>query len=78
MNPALDKQRRIKALLALQRYIQAEEQFSSASQEFQTACDAVRETLPRPCRIVTQILEEHYLVTADERGNFELEEIEAV
>ena len=74
----MDIEQRITISLALQRYLRAVERFEAASNEFNESCQTIRQTLPRESRFVANIMHEHYLVTSDNEGNFEVEQVDTV
>ncbi len=76
--PTMNIEQRVTISLALQRYLRAVERFEAASTDFNESCQAVREALPRECRFVANVMHQHYLVTSDREGNFEVEGIETV
>jgi hypothetical protein len=78
MNAPLSIQDRITLSLSLQRYLRAVERFEAASKEFNEACSTIRECLPKPSRFVAAISYQHYLVTSDQEGNFEVEQVESL
>ncbi|AMV35288.1 hypothetical protein VN12_24395 [Pirellula sp. SH-Sr6A] len=75
---SMDIQQRITFSLALQQYLRAVEGFEAASHEFNESCQAIREAIPRDSRFVANIQHQHYLVTSDNEGNFEVEPIDTV
>lgn len=76
--PAMNIEQRVTVSLALQRYLRAVERFEAASNEFNESCQTIRETLPRESRFVANISLQHYLVTSDREGNFEVESVDTV
>jgi hypothetical protein len=78
MSAPLSIQDRITLSLSLQRYLRAVERFEAASKEFTEACSTIRECLPKPSRFVAAISYQHYLVTSDQEGNFEVEQVESL
>jgi len=76
--PAMNIEQRVTISLALQRYLRAVERFEAASNEFNESCQTIRQTLPRECRFVAKISHQHYLVTSDREGNFEVEQVDTV
>lgn len=76
--PAVDIETRVTVSLALQRYLRAVERFEAASNEFDESCQTVRQALPRESRFVANIMHQHYLVTSDREGNFEVEQIDTL
>lgn len=75
---AIDIDTRVNISLVLQRYLRAMEQFEKASTEFNETCQVVRQTLPTECRLIANINHQHYLVTSDKAGDFQVEQIDAV
>ena len=69
---------RVELTLAISRYTRAAERFESASLEFNEACSALRSKLEKPDRFVTQIGGLHYLVTCDDKSNFDIEVVAAI
>jgi len=78
MSGPLNVQARINLSLSLQRYLRAVERFEAASKEFTEACSNIRDSLPKPSRFVAVISYQHYLVTSDQEGNFEVEQVESL
>jgi hypothetical protein len=74
----MDIEQRVTVSLALQRYVRAVERFEAASNEFDEACRSIRQSLPRPTRFVANVSHQHYLVTSDREGNFEVEQVDSV
>ena len=75
---SLDIERRVEISLAVQRYLRAAERFEAASNEFNESCQAIRQALPRESRFVANISHQHFLVTSDQEGNFEVESVDTV
>lgn len=73
-----DFDRQIDTNLALDRYLNATEEFARVSREFEEACEQVRLCLAKPMRFLTQLNYRHYLVTSDGQGNFEVEQLESL
>lgn len=78
MSAPLEIEDRVKVSVSLQRYLRAIERFEAASAEFSEACQRLRQSLPKESRVVASISYKHYLVTSDQAGNFEVEEVETV
>ncbi len=78
MPAPMDIDQRVNVSLALQRYLGAVERFESASREFNNACQAIRDVLPKASRFVANISHKHFLVTSDREGNFEVEQVDSV
>lgn len=78
MNSPMDIEQRVTISLALQRYLRSVERFESASNEFNEACQAIRQTLPQQSRLIANVLHKHYLVTSDDESNFEVEHVDTV
>ena len=76
--PAMSIEQRGHCLARLQRYLRAVERFEAASNEFNESCQTIRQALPRESRFVANIMHQHYLVTSDNEGNFEVESIDTV
>jgi hypothetical protein len=76
--PAMNIEQRVTVSLALQRYLRAVERFEAASSEFNESCQTIRQALPRESRFVANIMHQHYLVTSDNEGNFEVESVDTV
>ena len=74
----MDIEKRVTVSLALQRYLRATERFEAASSEFSEACQVIRQELPPESHLVANIMHQHYLVTSDNQGNFEVEPVEAI
>ena len=60
------------------RDLRAIERFEAASNEFNESCQTIRQALPRESRFVANIMHQHYLVTSDSEGNFEVESVDTV
>lgn len=71
----LDIERRVAISLAVGRYVRSEETFNDASRDFTAACRSLRKQLGRDQRFVVQVDFQHYLVTSDRDGNFNVEKI---
>jgi hypothetical protein len=76
--PTMNIDQRVTVSLALQRYLRAVERFEAASNEFNESCQTIRQALPRESRFVANISHQHYLVTSDNEGNFEVESVDTV
>ncbi|XZE35710.1 hypothetical protein SH501x_001250 [Pirellulaceae bacterium SH501] len=76
--PAMNIEQRVTISLALQKYLRAVEGFEAASNEFNESCQAIREAIPPDSRFVANISHQHYLVTSDNEGNFEVESVDTV
>ena len=75
MTNSLSIEKRIDLSVALREYLQAVEQFDKAFQTFNDACANMRKQLSEPQRFIAQVRFEHYLVTSDAEGNFDVEPI---
>ncbi len=73
-----DTETRVAISLAVGRYLRALDRFEIASKEFNDACSDLRLKLAEPRRFITKVNFEHYLVTSDQEGNFEVEEIDLI
>jgi hypothetical protein len=78
MSDPLSIQDRVAISLSLQRYLRAVERFEAASNEFNEACRSIRKSIPRESRFVANISHRHYLVTSDNEGNFDVEQLDTV
>jgi hypothetical protein len=76
--PPIDAEQCVTISLALQRYLRAVERFEAASKDFNESCQAIRQALPRESRFVANIMHQHYLVTSDTEGNFEVESVDTI
>ncbi len=74
-NPSLDIERRIAISLAVGRYLRTSQRFNEASKEFTEACKTLRKELGSEQRFVVQNDFQHFLVTSDRDGNFEVEQV---
>lgn len=74
----LDISQRVEISLVLQRYLRAVERFESANTEFSQACQDVRGKLPKNCRYIANVNHQHHLVTCDDAGNFQIEQIDTI
>lgn len=77
-SPQLDVETRINISIAVGSYLRAVDRFDIASQAMTKACSELREQLDGPTRFVVQAEYRHYLVTSDNDGNFEIEQIESL
>lgn len=75
--PSTDIETRINVSLAVRRYIAAADRLHEATSEFADACDSLRSMLQHRRRFVVEERGQHYLVTSDREGNFDVERIEA-
>lgn len=73
-----DIEKRVSTSLAVGRYLRAEARFNEASSEFTGACKALRKELGRDQRFIVRVEHQHYLVTTDAEGNFEVNLVEVV
>ncbi|HAC91240.1 MAG TPA: hypothetical protein DCF63_11520 [Planctomycetaceae bacterium] len=78
MSGPMNIEQRVTISLALQRYLNAVDRFETASNEFNAACLAMRNTLPQCCRFIANSSLSHYLVNSDHEGNFEVEQVETI
>lgn len=69
---------RINISIAVGSYLRAIDRFDMASQALTKACSELREQLDGPARFVVQAEYRHYLVTSDNEGNFDVEQIESL
>ncbi len=76
MISASDIERRISIALAIGRYVKALDSYHAASREFKEACSYVRSRSQWPLPVRNEDQLSTLLVTADEEGNFEVEEID--
>lgn len=76
--PTMDIEKRVAISLALQRYLLAVERFEAATTEFHESCQSIRKTLPCESRFVAIISHQHFLVTSDSEGNFEVEQVDTL
>lgn len=74
----MDIEQRVSAHLSVSRYLRASERFNEASKEFTTACKDLRQRIKDCGRFVVQVEFKHYLVTSDQEGNFDVEEIKSL
>jgi hypothetical protein len=77
-SPIYDFERRFSLALATRRYLRTMKAFNAASRDFTDACKTLREAMPEDGRFVIEIEYQHYLLTSDSDGNFEVEPIESV
>ena len=77
-SPQLDVETRINISIAVGSYLRAVDRFDIASQAMTKACSELREQLDGSARFVVQAEYRHYLVTSDNDGNFEIEQIESL
>lgn len=77
-SPIYDFERRFSLALATRRYLRTMKDFNTASRDFTEACKTLREAMPEDGRFVIEIEYQHYLLTSDADGNFEVEPIESV
>ena len=74
----MDIETRVSVSLAVQRYLRAAERFESASLEFNEACQGLRKVLPRESHFVANVMHQHYVVTCDHEGNFNIDQIDTL
>ena len=77
-SPSLDVETRINIAVAVGSYLRAVDRFDAASQAMSKACSELRQRLERSSRFVVQVEYRHYLVTSDQEGNFDVEQIESL
>ncbi len=75
---SLDIERRVAISLAVGRYLRSSQRFNDASKEFTDACKTLRKELGSEQRFVVQNDFNHFLVTSDREGNFEVEQIQSL
>ena len=75
---SIDIETRVSLLLAVGRYLRAIDRFATASDELTNSCTEMREQLSQPTRFVARINFQCFLITSDEDGNFEIEQIESL
>jgi hypothetical protein len=78
MASSMEINQRVTLSLALQRYVAAADRFEQASREFNEACSQVRTNMQSPMRFVAHIAYQHYIVTSDGEGNFDVDKIESI
>lgn len=78
MSAPQDIEQRVNISLGLQRYLRAVKHFEAASNEFNEACQDIREQLPRQSRFIANLSYQNYLVTSDSNGNFEVEQVDTI
>lgn len=74
----MDIQTRVTVSLAIGRYLRAAERFESASLEFNESCQGLRKALPRESHFVANVMHQHYVVTCDHEGNFNIDQIDTL
>lgn len=78
MSAPKDIEQRVNISLGLQRYLRAVKHFEAASEEFNEACQEIRNRLPRQSRFIANLSYQSYLVTSDREGNFEVEQVDTI
>lgn len=78
MSAPTDIEQRVSITIGLQRYLRAVKRFEAASNEFNEACQEIREQLPRQSRFIANLSYQNYLVTSDSNGNFEVEQVDTI
>lgn len=71
-------ERRVALAIAVGQYLRTLERFSNASNDFNLACERLRSQLGKKQKLVAQVECKHYIVSSDDRGNFNVEFIEAI
>lgn len=71
-------QNRINLGLAVRSYLRAVERFEAASAAFNQSCVDVRKSLGANKKFVANVDYKHYLISSDDQGNFEVEQIESL
>jgi hypothetical protein len=74
----MDIEQRVSTHLSVSRYLRSSERFNEASKEFTAACKDLRGRVGTNNRFVVQVDFKHYLVTSDNAGNFDVEQIESL
>lgn len=74
----MDIQTRVAVSLAIGRYLRAADRFEAASLEFNESCQSLRKTLPRESHFVANVTHQHYVVTCDHEGNFDINQIDTL
>ncbi|MDZ4852130.1 MAG: hypothetical protein SGI77_22815 [Pirellulaceae bacterium] len=77
-NSPIDIERRVETLLAAGRYVRATDRFKEASVEFKDACSVLRTVLAPRCRFVAKLDFRHFIITCNDQGEFEVEQIESL
>lgn len=78
MGTPKDFDSRINIAVAVGAYLRAIDRFDMASQEMTKACSELRGQLKGSARFVVQAEYRHFLVTSDNEGNFDVEQIESL
>ena len=73
-----DIETRVAISLAVGQYLRAIDHFDVASQALTRACSELRKKIDGAARFVLQVDYRHYLVTSDQEGNFDVEQIESL
>jgi len=73
-----DIEKRVSIQLAVGRYLRSSERFNEASKEFTASCKTLRKQLGTDAKFVCQIDYQHYLVTTDRDGNFDIELVQSL
>ena len=74
----IDIERRIAIAVALSQYLRVENRFLSSMRDLDDRSSELSELLDQPGLFVTEIDYQHYLLTADGEGNFDIEPVQAL
>lgn len=78
MPAPMDIEKRVQLSLAIQAYLSNVERFQAASHSLNDSCDALRNAIPKSSRFICQVAYQNYLVTSDDAGNFDVEQVDAI
>lgn len=73
-----DIERRVSTHLAVACYLRSAKRFDEANKEFVKSCKNLRQELGPNARFVVQVDFLYYLVTSDNSGSFDVQEISCI
>jgi hypothetical protein len=75
----LDINKRVELSLAVSRYLRSVEKFENASDEFNKSCQHLRACLNRAeHRFIAKVDFQHYLVTSNSAGDFDVQKVDSL
>ena len=77
-NNKIDIERRIALAVALSQYLRVEKKFLSNMRDLDDTSSELSELLDQPGLFVAEIDHQHYLLTADGEGNFDIEPVQTL
>ena len=73
-----DIERRVSTHIAVARYLRSSRKFDEANREFIESCKSLRQELGPNAKFVVQVDFIYYLVTSDNSGSFDVQEISCI